>query len=79
MDKLICNFEMENTLCPYRRCCGPFPLPLTVGGDFLFATILSIESRINACFVPPTHGLFLTCTEGIFLFILNIYILHAMS
>jgi hypothetical protein len=35
----------------------------------LFATVLTDEPRINACFDSPTHGLFLTCTKGVFLFI----------
>ncbi len=32
----------------------------------LFTTILTVEQRINACFDPPTCGLFLTCTKGIY-------------
>ncbi len=31
----------------------------------MFATVLTVELRINTCFDPPTRGLFLTCTEEI--------------
>jgi hypothetical protein len=34
----------------------------------LFTTMWSAEPRINAYFDCLTHGLFLTCTEGIFFF-----------
>jgi hypothetical protein len=34
---------------------------------------MTVKPRINACFESPKHGLFLTCTEGIFSF----YIKHA--
>jgi hypothetical protein len=36
--------------------------------EYVFTTALPIEPRINTCFDPLTHGLFLTCTEGIFSF-----------
>ncbi len=42
----------------------------------VFATVLSIELSINACFIHPTCGLFLTCTEGIFFFFYWTHILH---
>jgi hypothetical protein len=35
----------------------------------LFETVLTVETRINACFYPLTRSLFLTCTEGLFIFI----------
>jgi hypothetical protein len=40
----------------------------------LFVIVLSVEPKVNACFDPPTHGVFLTCTEGVFLFILDAHI-----
>jgi hypothetical protein len=34
----------------------------------VFATMWTVEPKINACFNSSTRGLFLTCTEGIFFF-----------
>jgi hypothetical protein len=33
---------------------------------YMFATVLSIEPRLNTCSDPPTCGSFLTCTGRIF-------------
>ncbi len=42
---------------------------ITVLLDYkLFAAVLTVELRINACSDSPKHGLFLTCTEEIFSF-----------
>jgi hypothetical protein len=53
--------------------------------SFLFTTMWTVEPRINLCFDSPTHGLcfdsltrdlFLTCTQGIFLFISDTHVLY---
>jgi hypothetical protein len=36
---------------------------VTVTHVFVFATVQTIEPRINACSDSPSHGLFLTCRE----------------
>ncbi len=41
---------------------------------YVFTTILTVEQRINACFDPPTCGLFLTCTKGIYLIISDTHV-----
>jgi hypothetical protein len=37
-------------------------------------TVLTVEPRINTCFNPPTRGLFLTSTKGMFFLILDTHI-----
>jgi hypothetical protein len=43
----------------------------------MFTTVLTVEPRTNACFGHPTHGLFLTCTGGMFFFISDTHTLCA--